>query len=331
MPRSGEASSEPNSDLVVAFERSAERLARARAQLIEVSFGREGLAELALAAAVAGGWAMMVGPPGGGKTALAENLASTLGLTLGRHTFTPDSEIATLFDTSQSRRLGTVGSPHRGLSGPMLRQMFLAEDLDRARPRVRAAVLEAAHEGVIEHEGARISLPRPFHLLASSTQEGVVSFDETEADRFLMHIPLPAPDREVERRLLVETASGSRSAVSAVMRPDELVEAQRVAVELPVGEKVVEVILDTVRRARPEDPSAPSSVRDLVARGPGPRAGQALMRLSRALALIDGRPSPSVADVRRLIAPVIQHRLVMTRAAAGRSAEALRALIETQT
>src|SRR5262249_24319808 len=129
--------------------------------------------------------------------------------------------------------------------------------------------------------------------------------DAAEADRFMAQIDLGWPDRSGERRMLLETAHDAALQVEPALTAQELIEAQRVAVELPVGEKVVEPILELVRRARPEDPSAPALVREAVARGPGPRAGQALMRLARAKALVDGRASPSQADVRALALPVL--------------------------
>jgi MoxR-like ATPase len=118
--------------------------------------------------------------------------------------------------------------------------------------------------------------------------------------------------------MLIETA-GREIPPVAVMDAQAVAAAQRLAVELPVGERVVEAMLDLVRRARPDDPSAPAIVREEVARGPGPRAGQALMRLARASALIDGRASPSAADVRAVAPAVLAPRLKMSERRGAKS------------
>ena len=141
-----------------------------------------------------------------------------------------------------------------------------------------------------------------------------------------MQIDLGWPDRDGERRMLLETAGEAPLQVAPVLGAQALIEAQRMAVELPVGEKVVETILEIVRRARPDDPSAPSLVKDAVTRGPGPRAGQALMRLARAHALVDGRPSPSQADVVSLALPTLKPRLRL--ASAGRHGPTAETVVE---
>ncbi|MBS0295567.1 MAG: MoxR family ATPase [Proteobacteria bacterium] len=309
-----EASSEASGDVVADFQRAAEGLGRVRSALSGAIYGQDAAVELALAAVVAGGWAMIVGAPGSAKTRLAEVLGQALGLDAGRVAFTPDLELDEIVEEAAPRKSWDASGVRRSRPGPLFRQLLLADDLDRAAPKVRSALLEAAHDGAVRgFDGVR-PLPRPFYLLATSTQDGVASFDETEADRFLLRIDMAAPDRSGERRLLVETAGRANAErIPAQIDPELLVLAQRLAVELPVGEKVVEAILDLVRRARPDDPSAPAIVKQAVARGPGPRAGQALMRLARARALIDGRPSPSIADVRALAAAVLKPRLVMAR------------------
>jgi MoxR-like ATPase len=299
---------EASNDVVAAFERSSEALGRARSALRGVIFGQDEAIELALAALVAGGHAMVVGGPGSAKTTLVQALGRALGLNVGRVQFTPDLELSDLVGAEdEDRRVNAWGERRRQPSGPIFRQLLLADDLDRAAPRVRTAVLEAMHEGSVPVKGASQPLPRPFHLLATRTLTGDAGLNETEIDRFLLQIDMGPPDRSGEKRLLIET--------------EALIEAQRVAVELPVGEKVVETILEVVRRARPDDPSAPALVKTAVARGPGPRAGQALMRLARAKALVEGRVTPSAADVKALALPVLKPRLTL-HDALGRRAEA---------
>lgn len=302
-----EPSREASSPSIAAFERSSAALAKARAALRSAMFGQDEAVDLALASLVAGGWALVSGPPGSGKSRLTGALGHVFGLDAGEVAFTPDLDLSDIAEEPDPPRDERFFSSRGARPGPLFRHMLLAEDLDRAAPRLRSALLAAAHDGAV----AGRTLPRPFHLFATSAGSETFGLDETEADRFLLQIELSAPDRGGERRMLIETARSDRLSVPAILDPDALTEAQRTAVELPVGEKVLEAILDLVRRARPDDPSAPPIVREAVSRGPGPRAGQALMRLSRARALIDGRPSPSVADVKALAGPVLKPRLAL--------------------
>jgi MoxR-like ATPase len=324
-----EASQESSGDLVAAFERAGAGLRRTREALAGVIFGQDASVETALAVMVAGGGAVIAGAPGSAKTRLVQALGAVFGLPVGRIRFTPDLELEELIGEADARpALDASGAPRRrAAASPLFNPLVLAEDLDRAAPRVRSAVLEAAHEGQVMVGGAAVPLPRPFHLLATTTDPEGLGLGETETDRFLAQIDLGAPDRGGERRMLIETSGRDAASVRQAMDVAGLIEAQRVAVELPVGEKVVEAILDLVRRARPDDPSAPPVVRQSVARGPGPRAGQALMRLARARALIDGRASPSAADVKALALPVLKPRLEM-HVAHGRKADAAAVIAE---
>jgi MoxR-like ATPase len=316
---------EASNEVVAAFERASDALGRARSALRGVIFGQDGAIELALATLVAGGHAMVVGGPGSAKTTLVQALGRALGLYAGRIQFTPDLDLSDLVGREdESRRENAWGGRRARVAGPVFRQLLLADDLDRAAPRVRTALLEAMHAGAVDVGAESHPLPRPFHLLATRGPTGDAGLNETEIDRFLLQIDMGPPDRGGERRMLIEDAGRDLSTVAAAMDAAALIEAQRVAVELPVGEKVVETILEVVRRARPDDPSAPPLVRAAVARGPGPRAGQALMRLARARALVEGRVSPSAADVKALALPVLKPRLTLhTEPARRADAEAV--------
>jgi MoxR-like ATPase len=315
----------PN-ELVAAFERASRSLSRARAAMRGVVFGQDQAVELGLAVLVAGGSALVAGAPGVSKTRLVEALGLALGLSVGRLPLTSDVSLEDLVEPVEQARREGPGGRLRLRSGPVFRQLLLVERLDAAAPKVRSALVEAMHEGVL-HQGSKDHpLPRPFHLMATGADGLAGGLDEAAADRFLAQIDLGWPDRSGERRLLLETTGDAPLSVEAAMDAEALVEAQRTAVALPVGEKVVETILELVRRARPDDPSAPALVREAVARGPGPRAGQALMRLARARALIDARPSPSQADVRALALPVLKPRLQL--ADTGRRGPTADAVVE---
>jgi MoxR-like ATPase len=161
--------------------------------------------------------------------------------------------------------------------------------------------------------GESHDLPRPFHVLATQNpieQEGTYPLPEAQLDRFIMQIDVGYPDSATERRILLETTAESDIKARPAMTAEELMAAQRLLRRLPVGESVVDAILRLVRSARPDggDPS----VAGLLAWGPGPRAGQALMLAVRARALVQGRLAPSLDDVAALAEPVLKHRMALT-------------------
>jgi MoxR-like ATPase len=137
---------------------------------------------------------------------------------------------------------------------------------------------------------------------------------EAQLDRFLLQIDVGYPDDAAERRMMIETTSVDQVAPRTIFSGDELIEAQKLVRQVPVGEAVVDAILTLVRNGRPES-SEISEVISHVAWGPGPRASQSLMLACRAKALLEGRFSPSVDDVISLAAPVLRHRMALNFAA----------------
>jgi MoxR-like ATPase len=143
-------------------------------------------------------------------------------------------------------------------------------------------------------------------------QEGTYPLPEAQLDRFLLEIDVDYPDRDAERRMLIETTGSETSEIQAVFSAEGILAAQRLVRRLPVGDSIVESILDLVRSARPV-PGTPLG--EKLVWGPGPRASQALMLAIRARALIDGRLSPSLDDVVALAEPVLKHRMALSFAA----------------
>jgi len=236
-----------------------------------------------------------------------------LGLDARRVQFTPDlmpSDIlgAEVLDEGADRRRS-----FRFVKGPIFAQLLMADEINRASPRTQSALLQAMQEHHVSVAGERYDLPRPFHVLATQNpieQEGTYPLPEAQLDRFLLQIDVGYPDRDAERRILIETTGSEEHRPIAVMTPEALMNAQRLVRRLPVGESVVEAILDLVRTARPGEGSR--DLTDKLMWGPGPRASQALMLAVRARALIEGRIAPSLADVAALAEPVLKHRMALT-------------------
>ena len=297
-------------------ESALEKVAAARAGIRTVIFGQEQVVEEALVTLIAGGHGLLVGVPGLAKTKLVDTLGSVLGLDARRVQFTPDLMPADILGSEIMEESLDRTRAFRFVRGPIFAQLLMADEINRASPRTQSALLQSMQEYHVTVAGERHDLPRPFHVLATQNpleQEGTYPLPEAQLDRFLMQIDVLYPDRDAERRILIETTGETEAKARQAMSADDLMTIQRLVRRLPVGESVVEAILDIVRAARPGDGDA--AITRHIAWGPGPRAAQALMLASRARALVDGRLSPSLDDVVALATPVLKHRMALTFAA----------------
>ena len=280
-------------------------------------FGQDKVIELALITLLSGGHALLIGVPGLAKTSLVEALGSVLGLQNKRIQFTPDLMPSDIVG-SEVLEEGTGGKrSFRFVEGPVFTQLLMADEINRASPKTQSALLQAMQEHHVTVAGVRHEVPRPFHVLATQNpleQEGTYPLPEAQLDRFLLQIDVSYPDEAAERRMLFATTGVEDRSLKTILSADELMLAQRLVRQLPVGDQVVDAILKLVRSARPGT-GINQELEDLIAWGPGPRASQALMLAVRAKALIDGRLAPSVDDVVELAEPVLKHRMALTFAA----------------
>jgi len=289
----------------------------ARDAIGKVIYGQETVVERVLVTLLSGGHGLLVGVPGLAKTKLVETLGIVLGLDERRVQFTPDlmpSDIlgSEVMDQDESGRRS-----FRFLKGPIFGQLLMADEINRASPRTQSALLQAMQEYHVTVAGLRYDLPSPFHVLATQNpleQEGTYPLPEAQLDRFLLQIDVLYPDRQAERRMLLETTSATDAVAQKVTDAQSLKAMQQLVRRLPIGESVVEAILNLVRSARPGE-IEDSKLAGVIAWGPGPRASQALMLAVRARALIDGRYAPSIDDVVALAEPVLQHRMSLSFAA----------------
>src|SRR5437016_7136985 len=296
-------------------EATGAQVAAAKAAIGNVIFGQELVLEQALITVLCGGHALLIGLPGLAKTKLVETMGIVLGLDARRIQFTPDLMPSDILGSEVLDESPGGKRSFRFIPGPIFCQLLMADEINRASPRTQSALLQAMQEHHVTVAGNRHDVPRPFHVLATQNpieQEGTYPLPEAQLDRFLMQIDVPYPDHENERKIVFDTTGAEESRPKPAMTVDELIAAQRLVRRLPVGESVVEAILNLVRSARP---GSDSEAAKLIAWGPGPRASQALMLAVRARALIDGRFAPSVDDVMELAVPVLKHRMALTFAA----------------
>jgi MoxR-like ATPase len=252
-----------------------------------------------------------------------------MGLKGSRIKFTPDLMPADILGSEVLETAADGSRAFRFLEGPVFCQLLMADEINRASPRTQSALLQAMQEREVTIAGQHRPLGRPFHVLATQNpieQEGTYPLPEAQLDRFLVQVDVEYPTRETERDILIATTGADEAASHQVFTAEGLIAAQSVLRRMPVGDQVVEAILDLVRSCRPGEAEG-RDLADALAWGPGPRAAQALMLTVRARALLDGRLAPSVADVAAMARPVLSHRMALSFAARARG-ESLAGIID---
>jgi MoxR-like ATPase len=307
----------PDADTIVAeTDAAVARIKTAREAIGKVIYGQTTVVERALITILAGGHGLLIGVPGLAKTKLVETLGAVFGLTARRVQFTPDLMPSDILGSEVMDIAADGSRSFRFVQGPVFAQLLMADEINRASPRTQSALLQAMQEHHVTVAGVRHDLPAPFHVLATQNpleQEGTYPLPEAQLDRFLLQIDVLYPDRDSERHMLFETTGATEAQAEQVLDAVGVRAIQQLVRRMPVGESVVEAILDLVRSARPDN--AEARLAAAIAWGPGPRASQALMLACRARALIDGRYAPSLDDVIALAEPVLQHRMALSFAA----------------
>lgn len=276
-----------------------EQLRAVEQQLNQVILGKPQQIRLALTALLAGGHLLLEDLPGMGKTTLAHALAHSLGLSYRRVQFTSDLLPADLtgFNLFDTRSQQFSFQP-----GPLFSQVLLADEINRASPKTQSALLEAMEEQQVSVDGETRQLPAPFFVIATQNPQhhaGVSALPESQLDRFMIRLSLGFPERSAELQLLKDNISGRHQQIAALPKPALLAEWQSQVHGIHTSDTLLNYLLDLVHASRGRTDMDPLS----------PRASQALLRASKAHALLHGRRFVTADDIRLLFGPVCQHRL----------------------
>ncbi len=284
------------------------------AEVGKVVIGQKQVVEELLIALLSGGHCLLVGVPGLAKTTLIQTLARTLDLSFGRIQFTPDLMPSDITGTDVLEEDADGRKAFRFIKGPLFAHIILADEINRTPPKTQAALLQAMQEHAVTAGGETMHLDEPFFVLATQNpieQEGTYPLPEAQRDRFIFELWIDYPDQSEEEDIVRATTSVAKAEVQKVVVAAQLVALQQLVRRVPVADHCIRYAVELVRASRPTNSQAPDYVREMVNWGAGPRASQYLVLAAKARAILAGRHSVAVEDIRAVALPVMRHRIVV--------------------
>ena len=296
------------SDVALA-DKFFEDFQKLKSEISKIIIGQEEVVNLLLASIFCQGHSLLVGVPGLAKTLLIQTISSALDLSFKRIQFTPD------LMPSDIRGAETIDKDRnfKFIKGPVFANIILADEINRTPPKTQAALLEAMQEYSVTVAGQYFPLDRPFFVLATQNpieQEGTYPLPEAQLDRFLFNITLTYPSFQSEVDIVKNTTSDDTKTVNHVLGAEEVINYQHLVRRVPVADNVVEYAVNLVHKTRFESERAPQITKDYIEWGAGPRASQSLIIAAKCNALINGKYSPDIEDVKAVAKPILRHRIV---------------------
>ena len=280
-----------------------------RSEIGKVIVGQDDVVKKLLTAIFCQGHCLLVGVPGLAKTLLIQTIASSLDLKFNRIQFTPDlmpSDILGSETLDQNRNF-------KFIRGPIFANIILADEINRTPPKTQSALLEAMQEYSVTIAGVKHALDRPFFVLATQNpieQEGTYPLPEAQLDRFMFMIKLDYPSYAEEVSIVKSTTSDTKYQVKEVITAEEIMDFQHLVRRVPVTDHVIEYAVKLVHKTRPTSTHAVKDTNDYLEWGAGPRASQALILAAKCNALLSGKYSPDIEDIKAVALPVLRHRII---------------------
>ena len=281
-------------------------------ELHKVVIGQDAVIEQILAAVFTGGHCLLVGVPGLAKTLIVSTIARILDVSFKRIQFTPDLMPSDITGTNVLDEGDGGRREFRFVRGPVFTNILLADEINRTPPKTQAALLQAMQEREVTTGQETYKLPEPFLVIATQNpieQEGTYPLPEAQLDRFMFNVKVEYPSLDEEERILSSTSTKKTDDIRKVLSAKSITYLQNQINMIEAGPLTVNYVARLVRATRPGDGSSPKFIREVVEWGAGPRAGQFLIAGGKAVAAMDGRPSVSLDDIRKVAVPVLRHRI----------------------
>ncbi len=280
-----------------------------RSEIGKVIIGQDQVVKDSLISIFSNGHCLLVGVPGLAKTLLVNTIARVLGLSYNRIQFTPDLMPSDIIGTEildENRHFKFV-------KGPLFSNIILADEINRTPPKTQAALLEAMQERAVTAAGHRYELPGPFFVLATQNpieQEGTYPLPEAQLDRFMFNVTLDYPSFEEEMMVVKNTTGNYNPELKKVLTGEQILFFQQLIRSIPVPDNVLEYAVRLTSKTRPNTPAAPQITNDYLSWGAGPRASQFLVVGAKCHAVLNGKYSPDIEDVKAIAPAILRHRVV---------------------
>lgn len=307
-------SSAPNLKDLETVERLKEANEKIAKEISKIIVGQENVIAELLISLLAQGHCLLIGVPGLAKTLLISTLARVLNLKFSRIQFTPDLMPSDITGTEIIEEDVTTGhKTFKFVKGAVFANIVLADEINRTPPKTQAALLQAMQEHEVTAAGATYKLDEPFFVLATQNpieQEGTYPLPEAQLDRFMFNLWVDYPSKEEEAQIVKSTTSAYQAKLDVIINADEIISLQELVRRVPVADHVIDFAVNLVRNTRPNYNGSPDFIQDWISWGAGPRASQYLILGAKTKAILDGRTTPDVEDVKAVAKPVLRHRLV---------------------
>ena len=294
---------------VEAIEAFVEKYAALKKEIAKVIVGQDEIVKNVLMVLFSRSHALLIGVPGLAKTLMITTIAKTINLTYNRIQFTPDLMPSDIMGTEildENRKFKFV-------KGPVFANIILADEINRTPPKTQSALLEAMQERSVSMNAVTYTLPDPFFVLATQNpieQEGTYPLPEAQQDRFMFNIYLDYPSFKEEVDIVKTTIHGDMNEPNQILSIEEIIFYQKLLQKVPIAENVYEYAVRLVSLTRPFTGAGHQWAKDYLAWGAGPRASQFLIVGARTHAILNGKLSPDIEDVRAVAHNILRHRII---------------------
>jgi MoxR-like ATPase len=285
-----------------------------KTRILQMMVGQHDVIDGVMTALVAGGHVLLEGVPGLGKTMLVRCLSAAIESKFSRIQFTPDMMPADIQGTWVLMETDSGKHELRFQEGPLIANLILADEINRATPKTQSALLEAMQERQVTVGKRTIKLSEPFCVLATQNpveQEGTYPLPEAQLDRFLLKLVVGYPKEDEYGAILERTIGDHEVTIQPVTNGAEVVRMRHVVRAVPVPEHAQQYAVRVVMGTQPGSPYAPKPVNEYVSLGSSPRGAQSLLLAAKVRALTAGRFAVSIEDVKAVALPVLRHRLLI--------------------
>ena len=295
-------------------DKLSEKIKQVKKEIAKVIVGQDEIIDQLLISLFSRGHCLLVGVPGLAKTLLIKTVAEVMDLKFSRIQFTPDlmpsditgTEIIEEDAVSKKRNF-------KFISGPVFANIILADEINRTPPKTQAPLLEAMQEYKVTAAGVAYQLPQPFFVLATQNpieQEGTYPLPEAQLDRFMFNLWLEYPSYKEETKIVETTTSEYKAQLEKIVSANEIMEFQDLVRKVPVADNVIGFAVKVANMTRPTNGNSPQFIKDWITWGAGPRASQYMILSAKTRAVISGRYSPNIDDVKLAMLPVLRHRII---------------------